>query len=44
MVQFANKKLALKNQKWDFSHINFSFHSLFKVVFKKFKHTQGAAG
>ena len=34
MVQFANKKLALQNQKWDFSRINFSFHTLFKVLFK----------
>ena len=34
MVPFANKKLALQNQKWDFSQINFSFPTLFKVVFK----------
>ena len=34
MVPFANEKLALQNQKWDFSQINFSFHTLFKAVFK----------
>ena len=30
----CKEKLASQNQKWDFSHINFSFHTLFKVVFK----------
>ena len=30
----CKKKLALQNRKWDFSHINFSFRTLFKVVFK----------
>ena len=28
MVPFANEKLALQNQKWDFSHINFFSYTI----------------